>query len=140
MIRKSQNYLFSFKNTFSISMDSEYNFKEDDSNIVPTDQLEVDSMLVTPANELYSTIHSFFDKNGDKECSSIVLRTFLTVEQKDYKFGEKIEMVKKNMYQEMEVRSGSSDEVRAEKIDLLGGFPINKKSLIGCTKESKGKV
>lgn len=116
-------------------MDSEYNFKEEDNNVIPTDELEGKSMKVDTSHDLYPTILFFFKKYGDEKSTSISLKTFLSIEQKEYKFGQRIQMNQKDMHQEIEVRSpgeNSEENISVERITLLDGFPIKKKLLLSC--------
>ena len=65
-----------------------------------------------------------------------MLKTFVSVEQKNCKFGERVKMEKKDMHHEVEVYcslgNGSEPEMRMEKTKLLDGFPISKRVLINC--------
>lgn len=107
-----------------LAMGTEYNYSVL-HNLVAKEMIDASS-IIGEGNALYDTINRVYQKYKSKHVSHLVLKTFMEVDQKKYKFGETVPLQLSKLTQEVEVHYLNRSEPEIINIGhILHGFPIS---------------
>lgn len=91
-------YAVEAKAIFELYMEMEFNYKQDNNNIVPGASFER-VLHVTNSSPIYGVVREIHDKFNVNGGGVIVLKTFVNVQQSKYSSGQQIPIDPKRMHQ-----------------------------------------
>lgn len=106
-------------------MNTDFNFRQE-NNTTPGKKIKKRIKLskdVSPP--LFAIVNDLYSKHAKKSTEALVIKTFVNVEQKEFKAGDRIPLLPEHMMQKIELESYSGDKETIKLSKMIKGFPIS---------------
>ncbi len=83
-------YHLEINNVLSAMTDTEFNYKDNSNNIVPTRLLKENKIVPENNHIAYKMVDSIYTQYATKTTSSVVIKTFVKIEQRKFKHNQEV--------------------------------------------------
>lgn len=106
-------------------MNTDFNYHQE-NNTTPGKKIKKRIKLSKEvSSSLYGIVSELYSKHAKKGTEAIVIKTFINVEQKDFKAGDRIPLLPEHMLQKIEIENYQGEKETIKLSKLIKGFPIN---------------